>query len=315
MTSMLIAYAYTGGGHRAAALAIRGALESQHSGASVTLVDPFATASRWPFTALSRAYPRVVERMPWLWGAGFALTNTPGRTRAVQRAAWPALRNGFSRLAAEHAPSVIVSTHPLLTAPLRRVFPRTPIIAVVTDLVTGHVSWYEPTADIIVVPTPAAREHAIGAGIEPARILTIGVPVGAAFVAQPGERTTLAAHLGWSTERPTILLAGGGEGMGPLEALTVAIDRAVLPCDVAVVTGRNSALAARLRARRWQGTVHIYDFVPNFAQLLRAASVLVTKAGPGTISEACASGCPLVLSGAIPGQEAGNVHYVTKAFQ
>ncbi len=44
---------------------------------------------------------------------------------------------------------------------------------------------------------------------------------------------------------------------------------------------------------------------------MRAASVLVTRAGPGKISELCASGFPLVVFGAIPGQETGNIDFVT----
>jgi len=36
----------------------------------------------------------------------------------------------------------------------------------------------------------------------------------------------------------------------------------------------------------------------------------VTKAGPGTITEALIMGLPLVLSGFVPGQETGNVPYV-----
>jgi 1,2-diacylglycerol 3-beta-galactosyltransferase len=130
------------------------------------------------------------------------------------------------------------------------------------------------------------------------------------FVARPGERAALATQLGWSTGRPTVLLMGGGDGVGPLELLAERLDAAQLPCDLAIVAGRNAALEARLRARSWRGTVHVYGFVNGLGRLFRAASVIVTKAGPGTISEACAAGCPLVLSGAIPGQETGNVEHV-----
>lgn len=42
-------------------------------------------------------------------------------------------------------------------------------------------------------------------------------------------------------------------------------DQAHLPCDIAVVAGRNAELARRLRARTWQRTTHVYDFVSNFA--------------------------------------------------
>ncbi len=312
MTSVLIAFSDTGGGHRAASRALREALAELAPDADVQLVDPFALCPRWPFRRLGGNYPRVIEHAPWLWRVGFGLTNTPRRTTFVQDVAWPAMRPTFRDIATRHAPDVIVSTHPLLTAPLRRVFPDTPIVVVVTDLVSGHVSWYNADADVTIVPTASARDRAEQNGVQRETIRVLGVPVSQPFVAVPGERSALQSALGWATSKPTILLAGGAEGIGPLEELSVAIDRAQLPCDIAVVAGRNTRLASSLRARRWQGTVHIYDFVSNFAELMRAASVLVTKAGPGTISEACASGCPLILSGAIPGQETGNIDFVTR---
>jgi 1,2-diacylglycerol 3-beta-galactosyltransferase len=43
---------------------------------------------------------------------------------------------------------------------------------------------------------------------------------------------------------------------------------------------------------------------------MAAADVLVTKAGPGTITEGLLSGLPLVLMGKVPGQEDGNVDFV-----
>jgi 1,2-diacylglycerol 3-beta-galactosyltransferase len=276
------------------------------------LVDPLARAQRFPFRHLGERYARVIEHAPWLWAAGFSATNTPRRERTVQRLAWPLMQQAFLDLAHEHTPDVIVSTHPLLTAPLRRAFPQTPIAVVVTDLISGHVSWYQTGADLLIVPTLQARERAIACGVASERIVVIGVPVATPFIAVPGERAELQERLGWAQRIPTVLLAGGAEGIGAIENLAVAIDRAHLPCDIAVVAGRNAPLAARLRARTWQNSVHVYDFVENFAELIRAAAVLVTKAGPGTISEACASGCPLILSGAIPGQETGNVEFVTK---
>mmetsp|Transcript_116704 Transcript_116704/g.213786 ORF Transcript_116704/g.213786 Transcript_116704/m.213786 type:complete len:109 (-) Transcript_116704:107-433(-) len=43
-----------------------------------------------------------------------------------------------------------------------------------------------------------------------------------------------------------------------------------------------------------------------------AADCIITKAGPGTISEACASGLPIMLSDFLPGQEAPNVRFVVQ---
>jgi 1,2-diacylglycerol 3-beta-galactosyltransferase len=47
--------------------------------------------------------------------------------------------------------------------------------------------------------------------------------------------------------------------------------------------------------------------MPDF---MCAADVLVTKAGPGTISEALIAGLPMVLYSRLPGQEDGNISYI-----
>jgi 1,2-diacylglycerol 3-beta-galactosyltransferase len=47
--------------------------------------------------------------------------------------------------------------------------------------------------------------------------------------------------------------------------------------------------------------------MPNF---MCSADILLTKAGPGTISEGFISGLPMILYSRMPGQEDGNVSYV-----
>jgi 1,2-diacylglycerol 3-beta-galactosyltransferase len=45
------------------------------------------------------------------------------------------------------------------------------------------------------------------------------------------------------------------------------------------------------------------------AEYMVAADILVSKAGPGTISEAAALSLPVLLTSFLPGQEEGNVDY------
>ena len=46
------------------------------------------------------------------------------------------------------------------------------------------------------------------------------------------------------------------------------------------------------------------------ARLMTAADMIVTKAGPATITEAAMAGLPMIIYDAIPGQEDGNVTHV-----
>jgi 1,2-diacylglycerol 3-beta-galactosyltransferase len=82
--------------------------------------------------------------------------------------------------------------------------------------------------------------------------------------------------------------------------------------QLAVICGRNEALRARLAGQRWPMPTRIAGFVDDMPVWMAAASLLVTKAGPGTIAEALACGLPMVLSGFVPGQETDNVHFVEK---
>ncbi len=140
----------------------------------------------------------------------------------------------------------------------------------------------------------------------------IGLPVAARFTAPAGDKPALKQALGWSADRPTILMVGGGEGMGPLYDIARAVADARLPCELAVVAGRNQALRERLEATDWATPAHVYGFVTDMPDFMAAADVIVTKAGPGTISEALIAGLPILLFSYIPGQEAGNVAYVVE---
>lgn len=56
----------------------------------------------------------------------------------------------------------------------------------------------------------------------------------------------------------------------------------------------------------------VKGFVDNMPELMSASDAIVTKAGPGTISEALICGLPMVLNAFVPCQEEGNIPYVTE---
>jgi len=57
-------------------------------------------------------------------------------------------------------------------------------------------------------------------------------------------------------------------------------------------------------------SVRVLGFVNNVDQFMVAADILVTKAGPGTIAEACCCRTPILVFDYLPGQEEGNVSFV-----
>ena len=80
---------------------------------------------------------------------------------------------------------------------------------------------------------------------------------------------------------------------------------------IIVVCGKNRKLSAKLRNLRSAGSdrLTVYDWCDDFATLVKASNVVVSKAGASTIAECAAAKVPLILTKVIPGQEDGNVEW------
>ncbi len=319
---ILFLFSDTGGGHRSAAEAIIEALQLDYGDAlSTEMVDVFSDYAPLPLNRLPDLYPKIV-RLPQAWGLGYRLSNGDRRSQLINMGAWPYIRRSIHKLVQQHPSDLVVSVHPLANWPLLRALrkrntrrntreeTRPPFITVVTDMVTTHALWYNPRADLCLVPTGEAHRRALECGMSPEQVRIVGLPVADRFCQSRGEPQALRARFGWPEERPLVLLVGGGEGMGPLEETACAIANACPSAALVVITGRNKNLKAHLETMHWPIPTFIYGFVREMPDFMRAADVLVTKAGPGTISEAFIAGLPMVLYSRLPGQEDGNVTYV-----
>jgi 1,2-diacylglycerol 3-beta-galactosyltransferase len=146
--------------------------------------------------------------------------------------------------------------------------------------------------------------------MSPEKVQVVGQPVSQLCSAPIGDKSLLRRSLGWPRGKKVILLVGGGEGMGPLAETASAIDESGLDVCLVIVTGRNSKLEAELKEQTWQNPTFIYGFIQDMPDFLRAADVIITKAGPGTIAEALIAELPIILYAKLPGQEDGNVDFV-----
>ncbi len=72
----------------------------------------------------------------------------------------------------------------------------TPLVTVVTDLVTIPPIWFDSRATLTVVPTEPALHQAILAGIPVNRLQRIGLPVSRTFV-PASDKESLRRKLGW----------------------------------------------------------------------------------------------------------------------
>jgi 1,2-diacylglycerol 3-beta-galactosyltransferase len=312
---VLFLFSDTGGGHRSAAEAIIEAVELEFPDTFTTeMVDFFKEYAPIPFNKMPDLYPQLVKA-PQLWKAGFYATDGRARARFITGAFWPYARRAAKKLLAAHPSDIIVTTHLAATSAglwalgknrTRR------FITVITDPVTTHALWFDKRADLILVPTEMARERALAYHMPPEKVYVVGQPVAERYCAPIGNKRALRKKLSWPQDKMLVLLIGGGEGMGPIARTADAINESGLDLGLVIVAGRNERLKAKLESRDWKIPTRIYGFTSELPDFMRAADVLVTKAGPGTIAEALIAGLPIILNSRVPGQEDGNVTYVQK---
>lgn len=319
MKRVLFLLSDTGGGHRATAMAIQAAMQQRYPNHySYKMVDVFKEYTPFPFKHMPELYPYWVTKSSFTWGLGFMLINGPKRWRNLLRLAfYLSWRRGIHRLFQENEADVVVSVHSLFNHAGMKVLKhyapeRPPFVTVVTDLVSTPFSWYHPDVDLCLVPTPEAYQRGLRMKMRPGQLRLTGLPVHPSFVEGVPDKLTARQELGWEPHRLSVLFVSGGDAMGPVFEMTRAIDAACLDIQFAIVAGRNQPLERQLNKCSWNQPTYIYPFV-NMASLMPAADILITKAGPSTIAEASVMGLPMIISGKIPGQENGNVTWVTRS--
>lgn len=303
----------TGGGHRSVSEAIVETFQEmgQHD---VVMVDVFKYVPP-PWNQIPKLYRPTINRASGAWAATYRLFNTRAAGTVYLRGLIdPLSRFGMGRLYREHKPDLVISTHPLFqfvpAVVLHKQYPGIPFVTMVTDFASAHRWWFTPQTDMCLLPSEELRPVALAQGVAAKKIYVTGLPVHRSFsLNRYVTRQEARAALGIA-DRTTLLMVGGGEGMGALEAMALEVERELPDMQLLIVTGRNQKLQEKLGTRQWAGPTHVYGFVRNMPQLMRAADVLVTKAGPSTVSEALICGLPMLLSGYVPGQEEGNVKFV-----
>lgn len=319
--TLLFLIADTGGGHRAGATAVARRILADRPGEfDIRIVDPVATGSPAVLGRTAELYGPLIQHASWLWAGMYHATNSRAAVSLLRRSALLPVRNTVAALLNALDPAAVVSFHPLLNhlaaaAVHAGSSPRTPVLTVITDLVDVHAGWACRGVDAVVIPSPGGLDRCRRAGIPASRCHQLGLPVDSAFtrpLPSDGERRALRARLGLAEDRFTVLVCGGADGSGSLDRRARAIADAGLDIGLAVICGRN----ARAR-RRLHGIVDatgrpipVHGFVDNMADWMRAADLVVTKAGPGTIVEALCSGLPMLLTWYVPGQERGNLEWL-----
>ena len=309
-TDLVVVFSPVGGGHKAAAIAVCEAARAR--GLSVEMLDTFAHAPKVIGDAYVGAHLTGQSAVPNFYGSAYFAANR-------RDGAFESIRRGFDAIAfarlTEHvldlAPRSVVATHHLPLVVLGRARRKgwldAPLIGVVTDY-TSHAVWAEEGVDAFAVPCARAYREIVEHGVHPANVEITGIPIKAAF----GEICAVRAPA--EGERVRVLVTNGGFGVGPMQRVVRSF-AGMRDVELTVVCGNARGLVARVEedAARAGVVARVIGFEKDMAARVAEAHVVVGKAGGLTVSETMTAGRPMVIVGAVPGNEKINEELVTRA--
>ena len=305
----LILSCATGGGHNAAAEAVREAFESQ--GDRATVMNPYALTSPRRMRRIDRTYVTLAQKAP----KGFGLVYRLGDlySRSGLRSPVYYLNHRAALALADylqgHPADVLICPHlfpaEVATQMKRHGLARPKTIFVATDY-TCIPFTEETDCDAYVIPAADLEEEFVRRGVPADRLYPLGIPTRGCF-SREMTRAQARRELGLDAEGALYLLSGGSMGAGQL-GRTVELLRERSEARLAVICGSNDGLYRELE-ERYGGDLLLLHTTRRMDLWLRACDAFFTKPGGLSSTEAAVAGVPLVHLPPIPGCETINARY------
>jgi processive 1,2-diacylglycerol beta-glucosyltransferase len=324
MTKILILHVEAGHGHRKVAEAIQEEIQSRNlPDVEVEVLDAL-TRTNWLF---QKTYPQVYFQLvlwaPWLWGFFFYFSHLKliYALIAPLRFLWNRFQSGKLRAyLKEKRFDTILFTHffpaEVCASAKARGEIDAELITIVTDVIPHRV-WQNPGTDEYWVMAEESAQALKKQGVSELQIHVGGIPISKKFL-EPYNRNELKIKYGFNSDGLTMLFTSGSFGIGPTEATLDSFSEFGNRIQALVVCGKNDHLYNRLKERAYSFPVVVFGFVDNMHEIMSCADLLIAKPGGATMCESLAKGIPIIISGAIPGQESYNAEWLLKhqaAFQ
>src|ERR1700693_4017218 len=297
MTRIDLIFFEAGGGHRAAATALKLVIDQQRRGWDVKLVnlqeivDSLDVFRKYTGVRMQDVYNLLLKK-GWTLGAPQLTVAMHALIRLYHR--------GQVRLLKEYwapgEPDLVVSLVPNFNRALRESLPNAPFVTVLTDLADypPHFWIEERQEQYFICGTDKAVEQALALGHPKERIFkTSGMILRPKFYEPLNiDREEGRDQLGLEPEMPTGLVLFGGEGSGMM--LEIA-RRMTARAQFIFICGKNQKLAERLGRLPTTFPKYIEGFTSEIPYYMHLSDFFIGKPGPGSISEALAMHLPVVV--------------------
>lgn len=317
---ILIVYATAGIGHKKASVAIKKAYEEMAlKDAEVTIIDALDYTNNFFKWSYLQAYLLMVNKLPTFWGLSYYLTDNPfvdlfiSGLRRINN--W-ANSKKLVTMILDTKPDVIISTHffasEVVADMKKKGVTHSKLVTVVTDY-RLHAWWIAEGTDYYIVASEDTKRELEGRKVDSSIIKSMGIPVEPVFSKQL-DRISIFKSTLLRDDLFTILVIGGGFGVGPIEGIVKVIAEIKRDLQTVVVCGRNEELVKKIEKLKKDLNLNmkITGFVDNVYEYMEISDILISKSGGITASESLAKEIPMVIISPIIGQETANCNFLVK---
>ncbi|MBN1587664.1 MAG: hypothetical protein JW937_09615 [Candidatus Omnitrophica bacterium] len=314
---ILLMYISVSSGHQCAARAMEYGLRRFDPTLDILNLNAFHYVNPILERMVNGTYMQVIKTRPEVWDYMYdnpwIIRNTKLLRSWVHK--WNSKR--LIRLIRDFEPDVMACTQAFpcgMVADIKTQLKlNTPLVGVLTDLMP-HNYWPHPQVNAYVVGCERSRQRLLQLQVPDEKIHVSGIPIDPKF-GELHDKETIARRLGLDPARPVVLIMGGGGGYGPIQELLDGIRNSRLPIQPVVLAGTNAKLYDALVQNQGNpdDPARILHYSHDVDLFMNIASLIVTKPGGLTTSEALAKALPMVILKPIPGQENNNTRVLLDA--
>jgi hypothetical protein len=292
-----------GGGHRAAANALRQVLEQQGRPFEIRLVnlqevlDSIDVFRKVTGVRLQDLY-NVMLKKGWTLGSPQLTRGMHVVIRLFHRQSVKALDKFWKESRPDAVVSLVPNLNRAICESLRVARPGVPLIGVLTDIADypPHF-WMEPQEQVLICGSDKAVEQARAMGHADERIHRVsGMILNPRFYdmtpLSPDQRASARQALGFDAVTPVGLVLFGGQGA----AVMLEIARRLPDRPLMMICGHNTKLAGKLRSLQGRrAPMFVEGFTKDVPKYMQLADYFIGKPGPGSLSEAVAMRLPVIV--------------------
>lgn len=314
---VLILSITAGEGHNSTAKAIRE--EMQANGVECEILDTYKYINKMLGDTVEKGYLLSLQKAQHAYAKVYRmceLRKTDTSNISPTRLANSVLARKLLKYIEQYKPDAIIYTHVFVGIILDVLRTRgefmIPAYGIVTDFAM-HPFWEECVhLDYIVTANHLLDIMAIKKGFKQEQIISCGIPIKAKFSSSMDKKQAKQL-LGFSPDKPLVLIMSGSMGHGKIEKTVKVLDEAMPDFQMVVVCGNNKRTYNKISALKTSKSMSCFGFVNNVSELMDAADCIVSKPGGLSSSEALAKHLPMIIVDPIPGIEDRNTEFFLNA--